>query len=144
MRRWSSIAVHQIERLLSNDGMTRNERWHKRVGWKPSRVQRLLARLRSDFAQGRFARDFDDKLREHGVPFKDVERVIRKLERTLIVHYWDNYGRHTVGIWDPVSNLIVIWAPGKWSWLVTCYRRKNGDEYLRDYDDSLPIQFPKR
>lgn len=67
-----------------------DEEWTTKATWQPETVARLRARVIREFKQGRFDRDFADKLADRRIPLRAVLNTLSS-KRTYIAKYYDRY-----------------------------------------------------
>jgi len=115
--------------------------WDSSREWPDRWVRWLLARVKEDYWDERFARDLPDKLRERSLSEQSLlETVASPLSYIARFRY---AGSNRVGFWNPRTRLLVVWKPGSIrsaSRYMTCFEVYQGLEYLRRQDGFREIR----
>jgi hypothetical protein len=110
--------------------------------WQPKTIAKLLKRLKQEFEQGRFDRDFEDKLADRGISIHIVRQIIGS-RRSYIVKYYDRFdGTRRIGLWHPDNQYFLAWKPGRRSMFKTCFKKRRGLEYLSNFFGVKLIYLP--
>lgn len=123
---------------------TVEEPWCDVEGWLPEAVAELVAQAVEDYQEGKFSRDFEDKLADRGIPLQAVIGAVTS-RQSVIVEYSDRRdGSRRIGFWHPRRKYFVAWKPGAESRYMTCFWRENGLAYMQRLLDSRPIRCSER
>jgi hypothetical protein len=119
------------------------EPWHEAESWPPEAVAELVAQAVADYQEGKFSRDFVDKLADRGIPLQAVIGTVAN-RQSLIVEYADRRDdSRRIGFWHPRLKYFVAWKPGTDSRYMTCFWREDGLAYAQRLSDSRPIRRPE-
>jgi hypothetical protein len=120
--------------LPANEGfdyLFAEEEWTEDAVWHPKTIARLRAQVIREFKEGRFNRDFENKLADRGIPLQAVLNTISS-RHTYVGLYHDRYeGTRRIGFWHPRIQIFVAWKPGRDSQFKTAFDKETGLEYMR-------------
>lgn len=111
--------------------------------WKAETITKLRKRLKNELNAGRFNRDFEDKLAARRIPMSIVRKIISSQD-SYIVKYYDRFdGTRRLALWHPKNKYFLAWKPGRRSQFKTCFKKRNGLEYLSDLTEVKLIYLPE-
>lgn len=101
------------------------------MAWHDELVTAIIHTAQEHWRQGIISRKFYDEMKDEGISDGDI--VVTLSRRSYIALYFhDERREERIGFWHPKLNLFIAWSPLKGSRLITVFRPRKRERYLRE------------